>query len=94
MVENSCDNIKSPGLSADDALLAKPAELEPTDLHCSLSVAAAAGVYSVSSTSTVAIGTTSGGASRCLLMGKFGDMLSRLLRGANRALHVNGWKSL
>ena len=85
--------------SADDAQLAKPAELELIDVHCSLSVAAAAGVYSVSSTSSVAIGTACGGASRLLLMGKFfgcnhvvciGDVLSRLLRGANRALHVNG----
>ena len=57
--------------SADDAQLAKPAELELIDVHCSLSVAAAAGVYSVSSTSSVAIGTASGGASRLLLMGTF-----------------------
>ena len=83
--------------SADDAQLAKPAELELTDVHCSLSVAAAAGVYSVSSTSSVAISTASGGASRLLLMATqsnhvvcIGDVLSRLLRGANRALHVNG----
>ena len=57
--------------SADDALLAKPAELELTDVHCSLSEAAAAGVYSVSSTSTVEIGIVSGGGSRLMLMGMF-----------------------
>ena len=56
---------------ANDVQLAKPAELELTEVHCSLSGAAAAGVYSVSSTSSVAIGTASGGASRLLLRGKF-----------------------
>ena len=88
---------------ANDVQLAKPAELELTEVHCSLSEAAAAGVYSVSSTSTVEIGIVSGGASRLLLMGMFfwlatqsnhvvcnGDMLFTFLTGTNRALHVNG----